>query len=201
MKIGYSTRLPYDEQAYYDNITESTGPVAYKLDDNYILNNAQCLSTLGPRSSYMGNGVSTVVGHGAATSQRLVDLESILSNRNVKASKEKKGKVNPINVTQYQNKDLGICSDYLVAEPSRLVAPPQIYREMAINRFYNLNRNPQANIYYSEAVNTKLEAKDNFIADLPRLWEDTSAPKPVCGYNPMPRYTEGANCRQNGKCQ
>ena len=31
-----------------------------------------------------------------------------------------------------------------------------------INRFYDLNINPQANIYWNWAVNSQLQAKDNF---------------------------------------
>ena len=87
LNIGHSSRLGYDRCAYSDRIQESTGPIGYRLDPNAQENCNQCLSTLGPRSSYMGQGVSTTVGASIATSQKLVDVESLLSNRNLKTSK------------------------------------------------------------------------------------------------------------------
>jgi hypothetical protein len=40
-------------------------------------------------------------------------------------------------------------------------------RGAPINRFFDLHRDPQANIFYDYATNTSLEAKDNFVPDLP----------------------------------
>lgn len=173
MNIGYSSRLDYDQQAYDDRLQESTDPLSYQLDTNRIHNCNECLSTFGPRSSYMGNGVSTTVGHSVATSQQLVDIESILSNRNVPLSKTRAGQVNPIDVTKYDMKHAKLCNDYLDPASTRLTDPSKNYREMSINRFYDLPRNPQANIFYSFAKNTKLEAKDNYKQRKPNV-RDTS---------------------------
>jgi len=196
LNIGHSSRLGYDSCAYSDKLEESVGPLGYRLDPNWQENCQQCLSTLGPRSSYMGQGVSSAVGHPIATSQKLVDVESILSNRNVKTSKCRRDNLNPINVTKFGVQHLRVCNDYLNPLSSRLTYPAANYRDMAVNRFYNLDRNPQTNVFYDFAVNTKLEAKDNFIVDIPRQWTDMSGPKPIPGQNRPIRYQNDAFCKQ-----
>ncbi len=196
LNIGHSSRLGYDSCAYSDRLTESVGPLGYRLDPNFQENCNQCLSTLGPRSSYMGQGVSTSVGFPIANSQKLVDVESILSNRNVKTTKCKRDKVNPINVTKFGVKHQRICNDTLNPLSSRLTYPAANYRDVAINRFYDLDRNPQTNIFYDFAVNTKLEARDNFIVDLPTLWQDKSGPIPIPGNNRPIKIPYDAYCHQ-----
>ncbi len=196
LNIGHSSRLGYDSCAYSDRLNESVGPLGYRLDPNWQENCNQCLSTLGPRSSYMGQGVSTSVGHPIATSQKLVDVESVLSNRNLKTTKCKRDGVNPINVTKFGVKHMRTCNDYLNPLSSRLTYPAANYRDMAVNRFYNLDRNPQVNIFYDWSVNTKLEAKDNFVVDVPRMWADMASPKAIPGENKPVRYANDAFCRQ-----
>jgi hypothetical protein len=192
LNIGHSSRLGYDRCAYSDRIQESTGPIGYRLDPNAQENCNQCLSTLGPRSSYMGQGVSTTVGASIATSQKLVDVESLLSNRNLKTSKCRRDGVNPINVTKYGVKNLGICNDFLNPLSSRLTYPAANYRDMAINRFYDLDRNPQINIFYDFSVNTKLEAKDNYTMNIPNIWANQMELSPLQGPNPLLSYPNNA---------
>lgn len=169
MNIGHSSRLIYDECAYQARTQERTDPMLYKLNPNSIHNCNQCLSTLGPRSSYMGQGVSTTGGHPVATAQNEVDVESILTNRNLPLSKCRNGEVNPINVTQYGLKHLPTCTSYLDPMASRLSYPPFNYREAPINRFYNLPQNPQEPIFWDFAANTRLDAKDNYVFDVVQL--------------------------------
>jgi len=168
MNIGHSSRLPYDDCAYDDKLEESVSPLKYRLDTHRIQNCDACLSTLGPRSGHQGYGVSTTSRRTPATSQDLVDVESILSNRNVLTSRCKTEKVNPVDVTKFTLDHARICNDYLNPEATRLSYPPYNYRDMSINRFYNLPRDPQANIFWDFSVNTTLEAKDNFMPNLPR---------------------------------
>lgn len=165
MNIGHSSRLPYDDCAYEDRLLESTSPLLYDLNPNRIYSCSQCISPLGPRTQLMGNEVSTAIGHPVATAQYLTDVESILTNRNVPTSKCRNGEVNPINVnTKYQLQHLNTCGNYLDPMSSRLSFPVYNYREMSVNRFYNLPQNPQniGTIFWDDATNTKLEAKDNF---------------------------------------
>jgi hypothetical protein len=169
MNNGYSSRLIYDECAYQDRTKERTDPLLYRLNTNQIHSCEQCLSTLGPRSGYMGQGVSTPIGHPVATAQYITDVESILSNRNVPTSKCKNGEMNPIDVTKFGVKHLRTCNSYLDPMASRLTYPPFNIREAPINRFYNLPQNPQEPIFYDFAANTRLESKDNFEYELSRI--------------------------------
>ncbi len=75
---------------------------------------------------------------------------------------------------------------------------------MSINRFYDLNLNPQKNIFYNWAVNSQLEATDNYDNPYPYfLSMDESLPvsittdemrQQVCvpseGVNVYNRYTD-----------
>lgn len=179
--IGHSSRLKYDKCSYDDYLSESVSPLLYKLNPNQINNCNSCLSVFGPRSSIQGNskGVSTVISQSSnIPSQDLVDLESIMTNRNVLASKCKDGKVNEIDVTKFNLQHARICNDYLDGVSSRLTNPSKNYRGMSINRFYDLPKNPQANIFYDFGVNTKLEAKDNYKERVPALVNyDPALPK------------------------
>lgn len=169
MNNGHSSRLIYDECAYNDRLQERTDPLLYRLNTNQIHNCGQCFSALGPRSSYMGQGVSTINGHPVATAQYLTDVESVLTNRNLPASKCKNGEMNPIDVTQFGLKHLPTCNGFLNPMATHLSYPAFNIREVPINRFYNLPQNPQEPIFYDFAANTKLESKDNFTFQINKL--------------------------------
>lgn len=178
MNIGHSSRLPYDECAYPDKLRESTSSGNYKLSTDQIYNCDRCLSTLGPRSSYMGHGVSRAVNTKYAESQDLIDLDSIMSNRNVKTSKCKRGKVNHADLSKYELSHAKMCGNALDSEYTKLSHPPSNYRDMNINRFYNLIHDPQEPIFWDFASNTRLEAKDNHRPQMPQIWPDLAGPQP-----------------------
>ena len=165
MNIGHISNLIYDEDAYNDRVSESTSSATYRLSSFNNFNCDGCLSVGGPRAR---NGVSSTTGHVATESQKLTDIESILSNRNVKASKSKDGKVNPIDVTKYDVKHARICGKELDPISSRLTHPSQNYRGIMTSRFYDLPKNPQAHIYWNTSANTRLETRDNYRAQLPK---------------------------------
>lgn len=194
VNIGYSSRLPYDNCAYPDKLQESTSPLQYRLDGNQMYNCNGCLSTLGPRSGFQGNGVSTAVGQPPATSQQLVDVESVLKNINVKTSKCKTGHLNDIDVTKFKLQHARICNKFLDPLASRLVYPAQTYRDMAVNRFYDLPTDPQAPIFWDFSTNTRLESKDNFDIQAPHLWPDQMGPTEIGGRVAAPKIRDGAFC-------
>lgn len=194
VNFGHSSRLGYDDCAYPDKLMESTGPLAYRLDTNYNHNCDGCLSTFGPRSGFMGNGVSTTTGHVPATAQYVTDVESILKNLNVKSSKCKTGKFNDIDVTKLGLKHNPICNKFLDPMSSRLTYPAATYRDMSINRFYDLNQDPQLNIFWNFETNTRLEAKDNFMEYLPKPRKDNSLPIELKGKGSMLIPQPGAYC-------
>jgi hypothetical protein len=181
MNIGHSSRLAYDDATYVDRLRESTDPLLYRVNRTHMYNCDNCLSVLGPRGGGMNPSVSRVNKGGLAPAQDLADLESIMTNRNVKLSKAKTGHVNPIDVTKYKLYHNRICNDTLNPENTRLSYPAMMYRETSINRFYDLPQNPQEPIFWDFAVDTKLEAKDNFNPLVPTLWDDRVQPTEQAG--------------------
>ncbi len=187
--IGHSSRPRYDNCAYPDKLKESTDPVNYRLNKDYIHNCNRCLNSngAGPRTTGMGFGDSTVFNVGHAPANDLVDVDSICRNLNVKISKCKRGKLNPVNLTKYKNTDYNLCGNYTHPEYTKLSYPSSNYRDMSVNRFYNLHHDPQEVIFYDMQHNTRLEAKDNYVVSLPEFWSDKASPveykgKPVkCG--------------------
>jgi hypothetical protein len=176
MQIGYSSRLPYDECAYNDRLDESVSPMKHQLDVNQIDNCNKCLSVYGPRSSYRGAGVSSAVGFGPAAAQDLVDLESILSNRNLKMSKCRRDGVNNIDATKFKTENLPQCNNLLDPMASRLMFPASTFRDMSVNRFFDTHQDAQAPIFWNFAIDTKLEAKDNYFVRIPKPKQDKAQP-------------------------
>jgi hypothetical protein len=194
--IGHSSRDKYDKCYYDDYLMESTGPLLYKLDPNQINNCSSCLSVFGTRSGHNGYGVSTTVdAHITAPAQQLVDVDSILSNRNVVAGRCKKSKVNDIDVNEFKLVHPTVCNSFLDPIATHLTNPAQNYRSMAINRFFNLPKPAQTNIFYNFAVNSQLEAKDNYKERIPRLRAyDASLPRELKGRNPPMRCVGSDAC-------
>ncbi len=181
MNIGYSSRLSYDnDDTYETKLQESTDPINYRINSNQIYNERRCRQQYGPRSGYMGHGVSTTVSDlGYAESQDLIDVDSVFSNRNVKASKNRRANLNPVNpVNDYKLYDSKVCSYDLDPLYSKDTHPASNYRDVEINRFYNIGRNPQNVIFEDFAVNSRLEAKDNYVPYAPQPWPELAGPKP-----------------------
>jgi len=162
MNIGYSGRLPYDSGVYPEHLDESVEPGRYRLRPHRIYNQNCCLSTLGPRASYMGYGNSTPSKRNViAPALFAVDVESELSNRNLKNSRLRNQEVNFIDPKKFKFVDAEHCNHFLDPVATRQTDAPWMYRELAVNRFVNPNKDPQENIYYDDSHNTRLEAKDN----------------------------------------
>ena len=185
MNIGISSRLGYDETAYTDKVKESVSPMIYNLEPIKYTHEKSCLSTLGPRADYRGVGVSSVSESRSLPIPDLTDLESVLTNRNILLSKAGMGNTNMLNVNTVKLNHINECDTYLNTEPSMLTYPPRTFRGMSINRFIDLPRNPQAVIYWDNAINTTLEAKDNYITKIPVVKNyDPALPKEIFGgYN------------------
>lgn len=167
LHAGHFSKQKYDKCAYPDDLYDSTSPYKYVMNSDKIYNCNGCLTTFGPRGNLMGAGVSSQTGNVIAASQQNIDVDSVMSNRNVHLSRCKKGKLNPVNITKIKTKHLPVCNDYLDAQHSRMTDSAMFYRGSAVNRFHDLNKDPQANIFYDWAINTSLDASDNFIPDIP----------------------------------
>lgn len=176
MFIGINSRLIYDDCATNDRIMESTDPLEYVMNVERIYNCNRCLSTLGPRSGYLGHGDSTYKPTQYAESQDLVDVDSILSNRNVPLSKCKMGTVNPINPTTWKEYHTPICNNRLNPEYTHLTYNRANYRDLMTDRFINPVTDPQKPIFWNFAIDTILEAKDNYNPHIPHQWTDLAGP-------------------------
>lgn len=162
---GNSSRLAYDGMCIKDSIEQSVKPITYTLDPNTIRNCKQCFGANGsaPKGSYMSWGDSLPIKQaGVAPALQVTDIDSIMSNRNVIADRSKKGRVNPVDINKFKLYDSVECNNFLNPLNTTLTVPKQLYREMSINRMYNMNENPTVNIYWDNSVNSRLQAADNF---------------------------------------
>lgn len=177
MNIGHFSRLSCDSGVYDEKLYDSMNPAKYRMEINQIRNCGRCLpSTVDRRGKF---GVSTLGSLSAPESQDLADLESVFSNRNVKISKARIGRVNPINPllsgpVVHQSE----CMTPPENTFTRFSHPAQSYRDAGVNRFYDLLHDPQLNIFSDFSINTRLEAKDNYVPDYPKPWADMSQPVP-----------------------
>lgn len=180
MNIGNSSRLPYDTCFYPDNLSESVAPGDYRLQQYSTYNCDSCFAPFGVKLDIRGNGVSTSETVGPAMSQRLVDVESNLSNRGIPQSRCRTGRVNLTDPSKQKLNNRDNCNSSLSPEYSHHTSSPKNFRAAQINRFYNLIKNPQEPIFYDFAVNTTLEAKDNFKPQVPRFFDNNKFPIEEC---------------------
>ena len=184
---GYSSREKYDKCYNNEQIERSVGPLLYRLNPNQVNNCDSCLSVFGPRASggtnrgVMGYGDSTATGiKQTAPAQALVDVDSVLSNRNVIKSKCRDGQLNPIDVSKFNLQHPRVCNDFLDPIASHLTNPAQDYREVFQNRFYDIGASPQNVIFWNFEQNSSLESRDNYRIRIPNLLQyDATMPKPV----------------------
>lgn len=201
MNIGHSSRLGYDTCAYEDRLKESVAPLMYRLNPHQINNCEACLSTFGPRGGHNSAGVSTLPTKSLAPAQELVDVDSLLSNRNVLQSKCKDARVNDVDVTKFRLQHARACNDFMDPQASRLMEPSANYRGMSVNRFYDLPRNPQANVFWDFSINTQLEARDNYRERIPKPFKDDSLPKAIPGKNKPCKYHCHSDCPKDCGCK
>ncbi len=182
-RIGHSGRSIYDEQAYDDKILQTTSPMQYQLNPERVYNENYCASNngAGPRSGYYGNGISLPVTNRPAVAQasEVTDIESILTNRNMRLSKLSSEGANKIDVTKMKLKNMDACGNYLNSVSSRLSFPAANYRDAGINRFYDPIHIANQPLFWDFAANTRLEATDNYHGVNSETWAvDPSLPNP-----------------------
>lgn len=173
MNIGNFNRLSYDDCAFQGRTKQSTDPLNYRLSVDQIYNRDRGYSTFGPRNSTFG--CSTIGDAGYAVSQNQVDVESILSNRNVKASKcRSSDMVNPINPTTMTPTHATISDNKMKPAYTRLSHSSKTYRSMNCNRFFDPIHQAQDNIFYDFSRNTHLESIDSYVPNMPQPWSQTT---------------------------
>ena len=186
MNIGFTDRLSDEKCAIEKRTSYSKDLLNYKLDTNRNMNCGKCYSSNGPRNGTYG--VSHYALDHVAPSQQLVELESKLSMRNASWSKCQDGYVNSFDINSMTMPNASQCSSENDTLVSQLETPITGYRELAVNRFYNLQRNPQLNVGRTIGMNSQLNARDNYIPKMPNVQTGTKfnpTPKDMdtCSYN------------------
>lgn len=194
--FGVSSRLQYDPSFIRDDIEQSTAPIQSVLDPNRVKNCSQCFNLNGSRPGHNGWGDNLpLASPGLTPAQQLTDIDSIMKNLNVKASRDKRGMVNNIDVFKFKTYDTKLCDRGLDPLASIETYPKQLYREMSINRFYDLNINPQVNIFWDFSVNSQLEAKDNYDNPYPyNVENDDALPNAIPGKSQPCKTVCNSNC-------
>lgn len=191
MNIGNFNRLSYDECALPDRTKQNVDTLNYRLSVDQIYNSDRCLQPFGPRNATFG--CSTIGDPGYAVSQNQVEIESILSNRNVKANKcRSSDMVNHINPVTMRPTFAPLCNNKLKPQNTRLSHSAKNYRGMGISRFYDTIHPAQDNIFWNFERNTVLEAKDNYSPQMPNPWSQTNA---------LPVTSENGYSRCEMKCK
>jgi hypothetical protein len=194
--FGVSSRLQYDPSFIRDDIEQSTAPIQSVLDPNRVKNCSQCfsLNTRADRINSYGDSIP-LANPGLTPAQQLTDIDSIMKNLNMKASRDRRGMTNPIDVFKFKTYDTALCDRGLDTLASIETYPKQLYREMSINRFYDLNINPQVNIYWDWQINSQLEAKDNYDNPYPYSVEnDDALPNAIPGKSQPCKTVCNSNC-------
>lgn len=151
---GQFTHLYTDREAYFEKVNRSTDPLLYRLDPNFAVNKQKCFAPYGPRA---GQQASDVIG-------QQIEVDSVLRGISKISTKSNRQQMpDPLKYNAYQLND---CSDYIETEYSRYITPAYDIKGLTtsdLNFDYPLY-DPQCNIFENFALNTKLEAKDNFRA-------------------------------------
>ena len=161
---GLHTRQIYDYDASREDSLRMMSPYMHRMDLNYFMNSNTCFPSNGPTPSGQYNPFFDRTG-------QQVNLDSALSNRNRIQSKAVTKQM-PQSLEQFQTNAFPVCDMRIEPEYSRFVAPASEIRGMNpddLRLDYPLF-DPQAAIFQNFEMNTRLAAKDNFVAPvtLPR---------------------------------
>ena len=179
---AFSSQQRYDVKATIEATKRSTDPGQYMLDTNYANNCATCFAPYGPTSV---RGGATVPGY-------VVDVDSILRGFTKIHSKSNEQQ-QPDDLSGYELEMPVDCNAFVETEYSRYTNPIQAYRGIQPDRFYELNQDPQCNIFWDFSVNTQLQARDNHVTD----WQ---VPMNQRDLLPTQRLGNRRDCSQNLGC-
>ena len=152
---AYSSRQKYDQQAIVEATERSTGVGNYYLNPENGFNCNTCFPLYGPLGGT--RGAATTPGH-------VIDVDSILRGYTKIHSKSNEQQI-PDSLAGYELFMPADCSPFVETEYSRFTNPVQNYRGLTRDPFYELNQDPQCNIFWNFEQNTQLAARDNHITD------------------------------------
>lgn len=163
LNYGKSTSRKYDNCLYVERVDQSTGHLTRQLNTDSIYNKSNCKPLHGGYSS--SKGVTTNHDETGMIAPRLaaIPIDSVMSQRNYVAGSCNKDLVNPYDFTKDKKYNVPVCNSIsLDPIPTQLTHSTVDLDDIEMNRFIPLHRNPQSNIYWDTASNTRLETRDNY---------------------------------------
>lgn len=166
-------RAKYDNNTYTHKLSETIGVASYMLDKPW--NCSDCTFYEG------GNPVFTKLNPDKCETP-LIDIDSELIGITRKYSQcpSEKYLPNCTDYCKYKNISEKRC-DFLLPEPTKISNPPCTLKEVGINRWEWLCKNPQENAItpFDSLINNRIVVKDNFRPhiDIPINQEDGLPPK------------------------
>lgn len=177
-----STRIPYDECAFREEVTQSVIPGHYRLYDGQYENTGKCILHAGPRNTrtYNSSEISQV------DRNNLVDVDSILSGRNLQLTSCVEGRTLEDLNKQYnglQLQDPKLCSDFLLPTETRYSHPATNYKITQCAGCFPMEYpiiDPNEFIFWGQngisrdGLGTRNDVKDNYSASNPNTINDVN---------------------------
>jgi len=149
---GKFTRLKYDEPYFRTRVAQSVAPMCNRLYVGQKRNCNKCLPLIG--SYYKGDRFDS-------KNPDQVGIETVLKRQSRPYGQARDG-IHYINVRRYNYDVPTVCPKFKDSMPTSLTHPKEHYREMEVDRFYDLHRDQSSWVYWDTSMNTKLAAKDNY---------------------------------------
>jgi hypothetical protein len=149
---GKFTRLKYDDCFFNSRVSQSVGGLYYNLYKGQMKNCGKCLPFIGTQI------------HGDRFDSKQpnqVDIETAMWRASYPFGCGR-DKIHYLNIRQPLLDVYPTCSKFIDDMPTLLTHPKEHYRELEVDRFYDLHRDPAAFIHWDYPMNTQQQAKDNF---------------------------------------
>src|SRR5271170_4662723 len=155
---GFFANTKDDDCFIVSRVNQSVGPYNFQMFPGQWKNCEPCFPLYGATPDgrwYQSNDPD------------LVDKETILKNQSYPYVGCGRDKVRLLNSNE-KNKDLkGFCNKWITPQESLMTHPKSYYRELQIDRFYDLQRPQESFVSWDYQINSKQQAKDAFVQKFP----------------------------------
>ncbi len=165
---GQFTRSKYDEPYFLARINQSVAPMHNRLYVGQKRNCNKCLPLTG--SYYFGDRFDS-------KNPNQVNIETVLKRQN-RPWGSARDRVHWINPKMHNFDVPTVCSKFNDQMPTLLTHPKEHFKEIVLDRFYDLQRDQSAFIFWDTAQNSRLNAKDNYKVKYPILIDINSSLPP-----------------------
>jgi hypothetical protein len=155
---GQFTKSFDDDCKIISRVKESHRPGQYALNTIAQSNCGNCMNPYGSvPNAYWNNSLN----------RNIVDAESVLLQHSYPTIGCGRDRIYLLN-TNERNVDLKpFCNKFLIPEDTLLSFPKDYYRELQIDRFYDLQRPQESFVHFDFSQNTRQISKDTFIQRMP----------------------------------